>query len=295
MKKLIVRLLVYAGSFALGMLLANVVHASNGPKEDKGTLWKIEGKGIETSYLLGTIHVVGKSDFDLSDKAKELLRASKNLVLELDMDDPTFQMQMMQHAGMEGDYSLRTLLTEEEYQLVDAHVQKVIGAGLAPFEKMKPFVLTSMLYPLIVGEEIASYELSLMQLAAEQQKEVLGLETLEYQLAIFDKIPYEQQADELVEAVAETEKMSQMFTKMVSMYKSGDLLALKNEVYQYYENPQYGQWLLDDRNKNWVPRITELSKDQSNFYAVGAGHLGGENGVISLLRKAGYKVTPVKQ
>jgi hypothetical protein len=295
MKKLLVKMLVFAGAFAFGMFLANVVHASSGPKEDKGTLWKIEGNGIQTSYLFGTIHVVGKSDFVLSEKAEELLMESDNLVLELDMDDPTFQMQMMQHAGMKGEYGLSTLLSKEEYQLVEAQVQKVIGAGLAPFESMKPFVVTSMLYPLIIGEEVASYELSLIQLAAEQQKEVLGLETLEYQFSIFDKIPYEQQADELVETVAETKKMSEMFSKLVDLYKSGDLLALKNEVYSYYENPQYGKWLLDDRNENWVSRIAELSKEQSNFYAVGAGHLGGEMGVINLLRRAGYKVTAVKQ
>lgn len=294
MKKLTVRLLVFAGSFMLGMLIANVTKASSLENGDMGVLWKIEGKGIKTSYLFGTVHLIGKSDFDLSDKAKELLKSCDKLALELDMDDPAMQLTMMQHAGMKDGQSLKSLLSKEEYELVDKKVTELVGTGLAVFDNMKPFVVATMLYPSLFEEEIASYELTLIQLASEQQKEIIGLETVEEQLSIFDRIPYEVQAEELVDVVTDRDRMAKLFDEMVECYKRGDVNALQQSVEGYYEDAEYSSWLLDDRNKNWVPKVKEFSTDHSIFYAVGAGHLGGDNGVIHLLREAGYKVTKVE-
>ncbi len=295
MKKLIIKLLVFAGSFGFGMFLANVAIANEPERGDKGILWKVEGKGIKTSYVFGTFHLISQSDFQLSDKAKELLAKSDKLVLELDMDDPTLQSTMMQYAGMQGDNSLKNLLSAEDYTLVDKAVTAQVGAGLAAFDKLKPFVISTMLYPTLFDEAIASYELSLTQLAMAGQKEVLGLETVEYQMSIFDKIPYDLQADELVEIITQKDEMAEVFRQMVANYKAEDIEALQRTVDSYYEQPDFSKWLLDDRNKNWVGRIGELSKESSNFYAVGAGHLGGKNGLINLLKVAGYKVTAVEQ
>jgi uncharacterized protein YbaP (TraB family) len=56
----------------------------------------------------------------------------------------------------------------------------------------------------------------------------------------------------------------------------------------------YEDLLLVTRNKNWIPVMGEMMKTQPVFFAVGAGHLGGKNGVIALLRQEGYTVVPVK-
>jgi uncharacterized protein YbaP (TraB family) len=56
---------------------------------------------------------------------------------------------------------------------------------------------------------------------------------------------------------------------------------------------EYTDILLSDRNHNWIPVIGEEAKKRPTFFAFGAGHLGGENGVINLLRKAGFTVKPI--
>jgi len=292
MKKHFRRLMAMVAVFALGTLFINA-SAANTPPGKEGVLWKIEGNGIKTSYIFGTFHLISKADFDLSDKTVALLKQSENLVLELDMDEPSLQQRMMQYAQMQGEATLQNLLTEEEYNQVNSQVKETIGADLAMFNKMKPFVVTSMLLPSFFGEDVASYEGTLVQLASQNNMEVLGLETVQYQMGIFDKIPYEQQADELVEMVNDREYVVETFSEMVGYYKSGKIDDLQNLVEGYYEDREYVSILLDDRNKNWVEKIGEMSKESSTFYAVGAGHLGGKNGVITLLKKAGYKVTPV--
>lgn len=279
----------------VGLLVGTFILLASQKGPDKGTLWKIEGNGIKTAYLLGTFHLIPKVDFDLSDRAIELLKASDNLVLELDMDEPNLQMQMMQYAPMTGGNSLKNLLSEDEYNRIDKVISAKVGAGLVAFEKMKPIVVTSILYQTLFDEEIASYELSLVEIAKENDMEIQGLETVEFQMSLFDKIPYDQQIEEMVALVDQKEMMTDLFGQMVTAYKNGDIGKLEQIVTGYYDRPIFKKLLLDSRNENWVERIQELSVDNTNFYAVGAGHLGGEKGLITLLRKAGYKVTPVIQ
>ena len=141
-----------------------------------------------------------------------------------------------------------------------------------------------------------SVEKELMKLSAQSQKEILGLETVNDQLAIFDAIPYEVQIEELIKSVkndfvndkAESAKLYETYaTQDVElMYK----LAIES---QNKITSEYDDVLLDKRNKSWIPVIETQLQKQPSFFAVGAAHLGGPNGVINLLRKAGYKVEVV--
>ena len=71
--------------------------------------------------------------------------------------------------------------------------------------------------------------------------------------------------------------------KMEEMTKKEDM-GMKN----------FTNILLYDRNANWAKKLNELMPKGGLVIAVGAGHLPGSKGVISLLRKAGYQVQPVK-
>jgi uncharacterized protein YbaP (TraB family) len=147
-----------------------------------------------------------------------------------------------------------------------------------------------------MGKDVASYEVSLIALAKEQQKEIYGLETVASQMAIFDKQPYEEQLDDVVKLLKEEDFMKDMFTKMINLYKAEDIGGLYNYMDDYFDNDEAMMHrLLDERNQNWIPLIGQNSKEAGTFYGVGAGHLGGNQGVISLLKKAGYTVTPVTE
>ncbi len=84
------------------------------------------------------------------------------------------------------------------------------------------------------------------------------------------------------------------FAEMVDLYKNQDLDSMQNMLLKSeFGSDKYDDLLLNDRNKNWVKQLKEIMKKESVFVAVGAGHLTGQEGLISLLKKEGYKVEPL--
>lgn len=145
-----------------------------------------------------------------------------------------------------------------------------------------------------MDEEIASYELEFVKLAQEQKKEVLGLETVEEQMTVFDNISYKSQAEDLVEMILEREKMISIFKEMTQSYKNQDINGLYEMIADQYEDAEEIDFLLTNRNKNWQERIPKMAANQNVFFAVGAGHLGGEFGILNLLQEMGFTLTPIK-
>jgi uncharacterized protein YbaP (TraB family) len=123
-------------------------------------------------------------------------------------------------------------------------------------------------------------------------KTVGGLETMAYQMSLFDSIPYKDQAQMLLDAIRGTSLESDMFEETVELYKHQDIEAMVAMVGESEEG-NYEDVLLNNRNHNWIPIMEKKMKKGSVFFAVGAGHLGGQEGVIRLLKKAGYELTPV--
>lgn len=262
-------------------------------QNNNSLLWKVEGNGIKTSYVFGTFHMLPKEDFLLKDKVKDAFAASELIVLELDMDDPALQMEMMTHSAMPAGTTLVDYMDTDEYRLIDTYLKEKVGAGLEQFKNYKPLMLSSMVMMGYLGKDHASYEATIITMAKEQQKDIKGLETIEYQMNVFDQKPYDEQLNDVVKLLNEKEGMTKMFTKMISNYKTEDIDGLYNFMSDYFTGEGEMDAMLHTRNANWIPKIGEYSKEQAVFYGVGAGHLGGSLGVVNLLREAGYTVTPV--
>lgn len=262
-------------------------------QNNNSLLWKVEGNGIKTSYVFGTFHMLPKEDFLLKDKVKDAFAASELIVLELDMDDPAMQMEMMTHSAMPAGTTLVDYMDTDEYRLIDTYLKEKVGAGLEQFKNYKPLMLSSMVMMGYLGKDHASYEATIITMAKEQQKDIKGLETIEYQMNVFDQQPYDEQLNDVVKLLNEKEGMTKMFTKMISNYKTEDIDGLYNFMSDYFTGEGQMDAMLHTRNANWIPKIGEYSKEQAVFYGVGAGHLGGSLGVVNLLREAGYTVTPV--
>jgi len=258
-------------------------------------LWKIEGKNLtQPSYLYGTIHLICPSDFVLSDTLKGCLKRTEQLTLEIDMDDPGMMMAMMKSMAMQEGKQLKDLLDARDYDRLNAYFKDSVGMSIAPFERAKPFMLMSVLLSRVLTCQPQSYEMSLMGLAKKQKAEVVGLETVEEQMAVFDSIPYADQAKMLVTLMDSLPQARQEFGKLVQVYKNQDLAGLYNLTLESdFEMENQQEVLLTDRNKRWIPVIERQMADKPTFVAVGAAHLGGDQGVIALLRKEGYSVMPV--
>jgi len=264
-------------------------------------LWKISGNKLtKPSYLYGTIHIIDKDDFFLPDGTLGAIEDSEKMVFEInmeDMSDMSTAMSLMQKAFMSDNLTLKDLLTEEEYKMVGDHFKK-LGFPLMFFERIKPMFLTVFasgdMDPMAMQSgKIKSYEMEFMEMAKDSKMPMGGLETIDFQMSVFDSIPYKAQAEMLVESIQSGDTGTDQFRQMVDIYKNQDLNAMQ-EMFAAEQGglEGYDDILIVGRNKNWIPQMIETMAVQPTFFAVGAGHLGGEFGVINLLKDEGYTLTP---
>jgi uncharacterized protein YbaP (TraB family) len=264
------------------------------PETSNSLLWEISGKGLEKpSYLYGTIHLIGQSDFFVSSLVKDKIAAIRRLVLEIKIDVPDLQMQMMQMMVMDGDTTLQTLLGED-YDSVNRFTRDSLGVNLIMFNSIKPLFVGTLVLPKMLGEPAESYEFYFIKLAKENAIEIVGLETVEEQMRAVDQIPLQEQADLLVELAKDYTAQKVLFRKLISLYQQQALDSLHYYMLQQLEYAKYEEFLLNQRNRKWVPVIEKYIREDPVFIAIGAGHLAGEQGLIKLLKEKGYSVKPLR-
>jgi len=273
----------------------SVISRAQVPAENS-LLWEISGRGLaKPSYLFGTIHLICPTDFSLSDSLKSTLSRTQQVALEMDMDDPGMMAGMMKTMNMTAGNELKKLVTAQEYERLDRFFKDSVHVGLAMFERAKPFVLMGPLFNTVLDCQPQSYEMALVELAGKQKTEVIGIETLEEQMAIFDTIPYKDQAKMLLNLIDSLPSARKEFKTLIALYKAQNI----NALYGMTLKSEFGmegneEVMLFDRNRKWIPRIRRIASAKPTFFAVGAAHLGGEKGVIALLRKEGFQVRAVK-
>lgn len=266
-----------------------------GQKSENSLLWKISGNGLkEPSYLFGTIHIT--CDATLSEKVKTALDKTQQLCLELDMDDPNLQVEMMNSMMMQNGVTMKSLAKPDDFKAVDTFLTTNLGFSAEMLNPVKPFMVSAMLYPKMLNCEMQSVEAELIKIAKTQNEEVIGLETVSEQLAVFDAIPYQEQMNELVITAKDNMQRDKTeLTEMMAIYKSENVEAMVTftEKSPNTMTSKYSDVLLKKRNQNWISRMTTIATNKPTFFGVGAAHLGGKNGVIALLRKAGFTVEAV--
>jgi len=264
-------------------------------------LWRISGNNLsKPSYLFGTIHLLCANDIELSETLKTAIKETDKVYLELDMDNLFEMMQAVQKMKMRNDTTLSDLLSESDYKKVKAFFTS--KSSMIPFsilETYKPMLAASMIMQTSTDcDNAISMEQIIMQQAKQDRKEIKGMETMTYQLSIFDSIPYEVQAKQLLAFITENDtedKASKEYEEMASAYRNQELNKLEMLINkEEFGVGNFADLLLYNRNRNWVVSMGKIFSANSAVIAVGAGHLPGEKGVINLLRKAGYKVDPME-
>lgn len=291
-----IRIIVNFVKFSVVFAVFIVSYIANAQKLENSLLWKISGNGIEKpSFLYGTMHAVCETN--INENVLKAFEQTNQLYLEIDMDDPNLQATMMNKMMMENGVTISSLVSEEESKIIDTFLKENVGFSLKTIDTFKPFMISSMYLPKLLDCPMKAVDMELMKIATEQNEEVLGLETIESQLIIFDKIPYKIQVEEILKTAKNNMvKDKEEMNKMLSIYKNENIekmleLSLESENKMFAE---YTDDLLTKRNKNWIPTIEKVTKEKPTLFAVGAAHLAGDNGVIKLLRTKGYKVEAVK-
>lgn len=289
--------------FLLGTFTLNAqdkdqeLQISEFPFQESSLLWKIEGPGVQKGcYLFGTMHLIEKNFFIFPDNLEKLVKKSDALVLELPgLPNQLDAMKLIQlKEGSFFDY-FSTEQTDSILKWAKRSMMMDEDRFRATFSSMKPFAVVQIATQIHFIGKTESYEMKFEQIARENNIEILGLETVEQQMAIFDNLTREQQTEMVMEAIRNEEHALKMMKEMQELYtrQNVDSLYLMIEQEGGTISEEQAEFL-DKRNTNWVPQIIALITQKRTFIAVGAGHLGGPNGVIRLLEKAGYTITPVK-
>ncbi len=260
-------------------------------------LWKVSSPELKKpSYLFGTIHMICKEDYLWTEQMQKSLDASDKVCFELDLDDPGIMhiiaLGMMDKSGKQ----LKEYFTEEEYKLLSSYVNDSLGMNINMFQHLKPTALISVFSSQTVTcSTPLSYEYELMNLVKEkEQAEIIGLEEAKEQLALFDRIPTDTVIHQLLDMINNNKTATAEYYEMVEAYKSQNLQKLHQIIETSDLDGDTMKQFLDDRNRKWVERMVEAMEQGSIFFAVGAGHLLGNNGLISLLQQEGYTLTPIK-
>ncbi len=264
-------------------------------KSNQTLLWRVEGKGIDApSYIYGTIHMACPEDIIFSDTLKDIFTNQHALYLELDTDDPAVFGGMLHEMQMKGDTSLKTLLNESVYEKMATDFEALTHLPLSVFNRSLPLITMSAVYPaLLQCLSTKSWEMEFTNLAHQKHIPVYGLESLQEQLDVFESVSYAEQAQMLATALQNTDSMKTEFLQLLELYKLRDVEALSSMIRNSESMGNMEDALLNIRNKKWIPRIVTLINEKPIFFAVGAGHLGGQMGILTLLKKEGYTISPV--
>lgn len=266
--------------------------------EENTLLWKISGKGLsKPSYLFGTMHILCADEIRVSDSLKGIIKGSDLIYFEVDMDNMMEILGSIRFLRMSGNKKLSDFLSKEDYEKVKSYFAK--HPSVMPFsmmESFKPFFISSMISEQDMDcPSKEGMEQAIMKEAKISNKEIKGLETIQFQASVFDSIPYEKQAKELVKSLDSTEAPADNTKELVTLYNEQDLTKIQQMTVQDDGiMSEYLDLLLYNRNADWSVKMGKLMPANSILFAVGAAHLPGEKGVISLLRKSGYTVTPLK-
>jgi hypothetical protein len=239
-----------------------------------------------------------KEDFTITPILRKSLLSTKQFYGELKMDDPGMQQQMMKEMMLK-DKTLESLMTPEDFTTVNEAFYKITGTPIKVFNQYKPFMSLSLLYlSMAPCTEKVQPETEFVNIATENKLPILGLETVADEMRAIDKSPLDSQVDGLKKMVLNFDSVKAETKAMADLYKSGNIDSIFNFVISSGSNSGMGQNmekdLIIDRNNTWLPLIKKAIITKASFFAVGAGHLGGKTGLVNLLRKQGYKVTPVK-
>jgi len=295
MKNIAKSLTIAVSGIALALGSACVASETPAAAAASGTpaLWKVADEDT-TIYLFGTVHVLPQGVEWYGPTLEHALATSDTLVTEIPSGpetDAKMQQLVMTTGMLPADQSLRDMLSAEEKAVYEDGLAK-IGLPANAFDRFEPWMagLTLTVLPLVQqGYSPSAGVEKQLEAKAGADKARGALETVEYQIGIFDSMATEAQVEFLVAAADAVEETKPMLDKMVAEWLKGDADALAAIMNEELGDPAVAEALLYTRNANWAEWIdARMDQPGTVFVAVGAGHLAGERSVQGLLAQRGF-------
>ena len=268
-------------------------------------LYKVEGNGTKTpSYLFGTHHLSPISIVEESG-VLEYFNQTDQVVGEIDltMDPMALSMALQPFMMAPADSTLSVLLAGEDMDALNKQFQKwspMPGMQLQMLEPLKPMAITTMIAVGMSNEVMPGYDPSqqldsyFFKQGKEDGKLIVALETPEYQGEIlFNKTPLTIQAEDLKDMLKNPDEALESAKTLSEAYKNRDLDAMLEVSKKSKEHQEFMEYVLYQRNDDWMKKLPELIEGHPSFIVVGALHLAGDKGIVEGLKSKGFTVTPI--
>ena len=263
----------------------------------KHTLWKVKGEK-NTLYLLGSIHLMPAEFYPLPKPYNDAFEDAEKLVFEIDesiQNQELAQQSMLKYARPNRGQKLVDIIGAEDY----AEIKKLAKENKVPMLMIDPFDPWFSSITLI-GIQYLNAGLSpehgidqhFMRRAQKAGKPILGLESLDDQFGMFDSISMDVQTEMLLETLKQEEDVQAFVDRMLEEWQTGDMQGLEELLMdEFDEAPELYDAMLVKRNLNWIQQFIPMLKESDDYLVVvGAAHMLGKDGVVTLLRDQGYTV-----
>ena len=285
------RLLALLG-LGLSVALAGQLSA-----QEKSFLWKVDSDQ-NSLYILGSIHLLNKEAYPLKQSIQNAFEQTNKLVLEIDLrsanSDRVQQLMLEKGASTDGTL-LHQKISKETYESV-AMRAKELDIDIRLLNSFKPWIVATTMAAVKLQKLGFDSKLGIDRYFADRairsNKPIGGLETAEFQLGLLDQFSAKEQELLLRQSMNEMDHLERNVAEIVRAWKSGDAGSLEKHLLAGMRDyPEIHQKVIEDRNRRWLPQIEALlSQGENALIIVGAAHLVGTNGVISLLKSRGYRV-----
>lgn len=263
-------------------------------------LWRVTADGTDgvrhTSYVLGTMHTAGTEVIDTLAGLTEALECATVVYGEVSSSDMALTPATMACAIAPSDSTLQRLLSPAALDSVCRYVSTFGVDGARTLEalgKMKPAMLDAFLEVRRAGASTdMAMDIALQHRAASMGKDVRALETAEQQMRMLMGTPVAEQLEALMESVRAPEAAQAASDSLVAAYRCQDLEAIGRLLARGMREA-YAERMVYARNRAWAAVLVPEMRYRSVLVAVGAGHLVGPEGLLAMLRSAGFDVSPV--
>lgn len=261
-------------------------------------LWRVSrSEDGPASYIFGTEHTLPGSIFP--SQARTALDSCRAVVCEVDINEfalsaPYVAERMLMH----GDSTLHDIFTPEQLDSIDAVFCSMLPSAMSITQIMKsarPAAITLQLQQLLSERIIGHHpgpglDEAVQEIARASGNPVVGLETARFQIDLLFSEPIEEMAADLMDIVRDPKGACEQLAGITECYLAGDLQRLEDIMDSVTVSSTFSQALIGDRNRAWASQLQPIIDSIPVFIAVGAAHLPGPEGLIALLREAGYTV-----
>jgi uncharacterized protein YbaP (TraB family) len=260
-------------------------------------LWKATSKK-GTFYIQGSSHVLKAGNYPLAAAIEAAYSNATVLVLEVDMADmmsAKTQQLILGKAMLAPPATLESVLAPPTYQDF-AGACKEADLPMEAVQRFKPWFATTTLALIKMQQMGLSAEHGLdkhfYDKAVADGKRIVGLETLGFQISLFDTLSESNPNDFVNRALIDLELMEGELEKLLTAWKTGDIGTLGEMLAKSFEDyPEMHNRFITARNKNWAEALAKMAKkDETYMVVVGAGHLPGKTGLLELLGEKGFSL-----